>query len=78
MVFKTKEESGALAMNQDVLFSQYLEDLTDTITDLDHFNIEKTYTILRQMCIAFRVCKGVAEYYTSAEEERLGRGTVLT
>ena len=65
-------------MNQDVLFSQYLEDLTDTITDLDHFNIEKTYTILRQMCIAFRVCKGVAEYYTSAEEERLGRGTVLT
>ena len=42
MVFKTKEESGALAMNQDVLFSQYLEDLTDTITDLDHFNIEKT------------------------------------
>ena len=31
-------------MNQDVLFSQYLEDLTDTITDLDHFNIEKTYT----------------------------------
>ena len=78
MVFKTKEESGALAMNQDVLFSQYLEDLTDTITDLDHFNIEKTYTILRQMCIAFRVCKGVTEYYTSAEEERLGRGTVLT
>lgn len=78
MVFKTKEESGALTMNQDVLFSQYLEDLTDTITDLDHFNIEKTYTILRQMCIAFRVCKGVTEYYTSAEEERLGRGTVLT
>ena len=41
LVFKTTKESGALTMNQDVLFSQYLEELTDTITDLDHFNIEK-------------------------------------
>ena len=65
-------------MNQDVLFSQYLEELTDTITNLDHFNIQKTYDILKQLCIAFRVCKGVAEYYNNAEEERLGCGTVLT
>ena len=65
-------------MNQDVLFSQYLEELTDTITDLDHFNIEKTYEILKQLCIAFRVCKGITEYYSNAEEERLGQGTVLT
>ena len=65
-------------MNQDVLFSQYLEELTDTITDLDHFNIEKTYEILKQLCIAFRVCKGVTEYYDNIEDERMGRGTVLT
>ena len=78
LVFKTTKESGALTMNQDVLFSQYLEELTDTITDLDHFNIEKTYEILRQLCIAFRVCKGVTEYYNNAEEERMGCGTVLT
>ena len=64
-------------MNQDVLFSQYLEELTDTITDLDHFNLEKIYSVLRELCIAFRVCKGVAEYYSSTEEERLGHGTVL-
>ena len=64
-------------MNQDVLFSQYLEELTDTITDLDHFNLEKIYAVLKELCIAFRVCKGVAEYYSSAEEERLGHGTVL-
>ena len=64
-------------MNQDVLFSQYLEELTDTITDLDHFNLEKIYSVLKELCIAFRVCKGVAEYYSSAEEERLGHGTVL-
>ena len=64
-------------MNQDVLFSQYLEELTDTITDLDHFNLEKIYSVLKELCIAFRVCKGVAEYYSSTEEERLGHGTVL-
>lgn len=64
-------------MNQDVLFSQYLEELTDTITDLDHFNLEKIYAVLKELCIAFRVCKGVAEYYSSVEEERLGHGTVL-
>ena len=59
------------------MFSQYLEELTDTITDLDHFNLEKIYSVLKELCIAFRVCKGVAEYYSSAEEERLGHGTVL-
>ena len=64
-------------MNQDVLFSQYLEELTDTITDLDHFNLEKIYAVLKELCIAFRVCKGVAEYYSNVEEERLGHGTVL-
>lgn len=72
-----QKEAGRLAMNQDVLFSQYLEELTDTITDLDHFNLEKIYSVLKELCIAFRVCKGVAEYYSSAEEERLGHGTVL-
>ena len=76
-VFKTTEESGALTMNQDVLFSQYLEELTDTITNLDHFNIQKTYDILKQLCIAFRVCKGVAEYYNNAEEERLEKARDL-
>ena len=65
-------------MNQDVLFSQYLEELTDTITDLDHFNFDKTYEILTQLCIAFRVCKGVAEYYNNVDEVRQGKGTVLT
>ena len=59
------------------MFSQYLEELTDTITDLDHFNLEKIYSVLKELCIAFRVCKGVAEYYSSTEEERLGHGTVL-
>ncbi|MBR6443442.1 MAG: EAL domain-containing protein [Clostridia bacterium] len=65
-------------MNQDVLFSQYLEDLTDAITDLDNFDIAKTYDILREMCVAFRVCKGVTEYYSSEEAERKGDGVVLT
>ena len=57
-------------MNQDVLFSRYLEDLTETISDLDNFDIEKTYGILREMCIVFRVCKGVTEYYVNEEAER--------
>ena len=65
-------------MNQDVLFSQYLEDLTDAITDLDNFDIAKTYDILKEMCVAFRVCKGVTEYYSSEEAERKGDGVVLT
>ena len=65
-------------MNQDVLFSRYLEDLTETISDLDNFDIEKTYGILREMCIVFRVCKGVTEYYVNEEAERVGNGVVLT
>ena len=65
-------------MNQDVLFSQYLEDLTDAITDLDNFDIAKTYDILKEMCVAFRVCKGVTEYYSNEEAERKGDGVVLT
>ena len=65
-------------MNQDVLFSRYLEDLTDAITDLDNFDIAKTYDILKEMCVAFRVCKGITEYYDSEEAERRGEGVTLT
>lgn len=65
-------------MNQDVLFSRYLEDLTDAITDLDNFDIDKTFSILKEMCVSFRVCKGVTEYYTSEEAERNGDGIILT
>lgn len=67
-------------MNQDVLFFRYLEDLTDAITDLDHdkLDLEKTYGILKEMCVTFRVCKGVTEYYDSEEAERKGDGVILT
>ena len=67
-------------MNQDVLFFRYLEDLTDAITDLDHdkLDLEKTYGILKEMCVTFRVCKGVTEYYVSEEAERKGDGVILT
>ena len=67
-------------MNQDVLFFRYLEDLTDAITDLDHdkHDLEKTYGILKEMCVTFRVCKGVTEYYVSEEAERKGDGVILT
>ncbi len=63
-------------MDQNTLFAAYLEELTEAITDLDHFSLEKTYAALKKLCVLFRVGKALEEYFNSEEAERKGDGMV--
>ena len=62
--------------DQNTLFAQYLEELTEAITDLEHFSVERTYAALKDLCVLFRVGKALAEYFNSEEAERKGDGVI--
>ena len=62
-------------MDQEAIFARCLEELNYALTETE-FDAEKTYAILKELCVAFRVCKGMAEYYRGEKEERKGEGVI--
>lgn len=62
-------------MDQEAIFARCLEELNYALTEPE-FDAEKTYAILKELCVAFRVCKGMAEYYRGEKEERKGEGVI--
>ena len=62
-------------MDQEAIFARCLEELNYALTEPE-FDAEKTYAILKELCVAFRVCKGMAEYYRGEKEERNGEGVI--
>ena len=62
-------------MDQNAVFARCLEELNYALTEPE-FDVDRTYAILKELCVAFRVCKGMAEYYRSEKEERNGEGVI--